>query len=260
MNLDTKEEVVWVADSSDDDSRPVFSPDGSKILFHSNRDGNYNLYTVTPSGSDLTQLTDSPQADTYGSWSPDGSQIVFQTKRNGNKEIYVMNADGSDQTRLTENDVDDQYPVWSPNGDHILYCEEVKVDDLTSIFELFIMNTDGSDQRQLTFGPESYAFPAWSPDNSHIAVEYVASDKDEIVLGELHDDGSFSSTGLTDYLGQSTQPSWSPDSTQIYLASNKDGKFQIYSVDLNGNLSQFTNTDAADEEEPSAAAKVSLGG
>ena len=48
MNLDTKEEVVWVADSSDDDSRPVFSPDGSKILFHSNRDGNYNLYTVTP--------------------------------------------------------------------------------------------------------------------------------------------------------------------------------------------------------------------
>ena len=173
MDLEFQEDVSPLIDDFADDSFPVFSPDGDKILFQSNRDGNYNLYTINPDGSDLTQLTDSAQADTYATWSPDGSQIAFQTKRDGNKEIYVMNADGSDQTRLTHNEVDDQFPAWSPNGDHILYTE-----DVDNVFQLFIMNADSSNQRQLTNGSESYAFPAWSPDGNHIVVEYITPDKD----------------------------------------------------------------------------------
>jgi len=86
----------------------------SKIAFFSNRDGNHEIYTMNPDGTNQTRLTNIPAGDTVPAWSQDGTKIVFDSKRDGNYEIYVMNSDGSNQTRLTNNSTDDRTPSWSP--------------------------------------------------------------------------------------------------------------------------------------------------
>ncbi len=96
-----------------DDSYPVWSPDGTKIAFHTDRDGNYEIYSMDADGQNQTNLTNNPAGDYDPAWSPDGSKIVFDSFRNDNLDIYAMNADGSDPVRITTNEAWDEYPSWS---------------------------------------------------------------------------------------------------------------------------------------------------
>jgi Tol biopolymer transport system component len=54
--------------NSDTDSWPSWSPDGSKIAFDSDRDGNDEIYVMAADGSNQTRLTNSPGGDNYPSW------------------------------------------------------------------------------------------------------------------------------------------------------------------------------------------------
>ena len=86
----------------------------TKIAFHSNRDGNQEIYVMNPDGSRQINLTNNPAKDSNPSWSPDGKMIAFQSDRDGNQEIYIMNADGGESKRLTDNPAQDDCPAWSP--------------------------------------------------------------------------------------------------------------------------------------------------
>ena len=68
-------------DVRDIDYDPVWSPDGSSIVFTSDRDGSADLFRVKPDGTGLEQLTDSPAYDDQAAFSPDGRQLVFVTTR-----------------------------------------------------------------------------------------------------------------------------------------------------------------------------------
>jgi Tol biopolymer transport system component len=78
-----------------------WSPDGRRIAFVSDRDGNDEVYIINVDGSGLRNLTRSPARDGHPAWSPDGRMIGFVSNRGGNRDIYVMNADGSRQRNLT---------------------------------------------------------------------------------------------------------------------------------------------------------------
>ena len=142
---------------------PVWSPDGSRIVFYSNRDGNFEIYTIHPDGTNLTRLTHSDAGDGEMTWSPDGSQIAFSSNRDGPNGIYVMNTDGSDLVRLSDT-AQVSAPAWSPEGTKIAY--ETRVDGNR---DLFVMNADGSGITRLTDHPKNDFSPTWSPDGSRIA-------------------------------------------------------------------------------------------
>ena len=87
-----------------------------KIVFSSEQEGHFELYTISPSGSDLTRLTASSEYEDWRpNWSPDGSQIAFNSSRDGNPEIYVMNEDGSNIQRLTNHAASDYMECWLIN-------------------------------------------------------------------------------------------------------------------------------------------------
>jgi len=90
------------------------SPEQTKIVFSSERDGNEEIYVMNADGSEQKRLTNNPAVDGSSSWSPDGKKIAFESKRAGNLEIYVMNIDGSELKRLTRNRANDMLPSWSP--------------------------------------------------------------------------------------------------------------------------------------------------
>src|SRR5437867_1296846 len=61
-----------------------------RIVSEAARDGNKELYTMNPDGTDVKRLTTSVGDDSNPAWSLDGKKIVFHTNRDGNNEIYVM--------------------------------------------------------------------------------------------------------------------------------------------------------------------------
>jgi len=73
---------------------PAFSPDGVKVIFTTNRDGNYEIYRININGTGIQRLTNAAGTDEFPVYSSDGSKIVFTSDRDGNQEIYTMNADG----------------------------------------------------------------------------------------------------------------------------------------------------------------------
>jgi Tol biopolymer transport system component len=81
--------------TGDSDAFPAWSPDGSKIAFESQRDGNYEIYTMNADGSGLTRLTYTSWSERFLVWSPDGTKIAFESRQTGNVEVFVMNANGT---------------------------------------------------------------------------------------------------------------------------------------------------------------------
>jgi Tol biopolymer transport system component len=168
-------------------SHPAWSPDGRRIAFVSNRDGNHDIFVVDADGGGLRNLTrsrrnhrslqwwgpDGPQ------WSPDGRTIAFRSDRDGNDEIYVVNADGTELRRLTHNSKSDGGPLWSPDGRRILFWRSNNPPGYGIRGDVWVMNADGSGERNLTrnaahpFATDSS--PAWSPDGRKIL---FVSDRD----------------------------------------------------------------------------------
>jgi Tol biopolymer transport system component/DNA-binding winged helix-turn-helix (wHTH) protein len=269
--------------ASSDDSGATWSPDGSKLAFTSNRDGNAEIYVMNSDGSNQKRLTTDGARDVHPVWSPDGSQLVFASNRNNsnpyNFDVYVMNADGSNPTRLTDDPEFDADPVWSPDGKHIAFTSARK-----GQFEIFVMDADGSNQRSLTTG----ASPAWSPDGSRIAfasrrggrthiyiIDPDGSNEIQLTFGAANEtwpswspDGQivFESdrdgnteiyvikvdelTRLTEDVADDIQPAWSPDGKRIAFASRRDGDFEIYSMDSDGQNQRRLTRTAEDDMQP----------
>lgn len=169
------------------EDHPAWSPDGSKIIFDAdyNGDGFYEIYTIHPDGSSLTRLTFNAANDQFADWSPDGSQIAFASDRNGNWDIFVMGADGSNQQPLTTSPDWELFPAWSPDGTQIAFNVVASRPGNTDVF---LMNADGSDPRQLTDTPGYDENPAWSPDGAWIAFQTRRDGHFEIYI--MSPDGS----------------------------------------------------------------------
>lgn len=93
---------LQVLTSSDRDTAPAPSPDGQKIAFMSQQDGNWDIYIVNANGSNLQRLTDDPAEDGLPTWSPDGKVLAFASQRGGSWGIWVMTPTGSDHQLLFE--------------------------------------------------------------------------------------------------------------------------------------------------------------
>jgi Tol biopolymer transport system component len=85
-----------------------------RIAFHSDRDGDFEIYVMNEDSSIPTRLTFNDWFDGEPAWSPDGNKIAFVSQRDGDAEIYLMNADGTGQIRLTHDLAHDGNPVWQP--------------------------------------------------------------------------------------------------------------------------------------------------
>jgi TolB protein len=100
---------------------PAWSPDGRRLAFVSDRDGNVEIYVMDTDGQNQQRLTQNPADDWPAAWSPDGRWIVFASQPDGNWNLYVMNSTGQQVQRLTNDPADEREPVWSPDGRTIAF-------------------------------------------------------------------------------------------------------------------------------------------
>ena len=102
-----------LTDNDSHDGYADWSPDGSRIIFSSERDGRSEIYAMNGDGSNQVSLTNNPDEDEEPAWSPDGSKIALVSNRGDDlgREIYVMDADGSNAVCVL-NGAEDL--TWSP--------------------------------------------------------------------------------------------------------------------------------------------------
>jgi len=225
------------------DFSPSWSPDGTRITFQTNRDGNGEVYVMNADGTGQTRLTNNAAYDVLPSWSPDGTHITFNSNRDGNNEIYVMNADGTGQTNISNNYAYDFSPSWSPDGTQIAFTS-----GRDGTYQIYVMNADGTGQTNISNNAAYDFLPSWSPDGARITFNSTRDGAYQIYV--MNADGT-GQTRLTNNAAYDGSPSWSPDGTHITFNSNRDGNDEIYVMNADGTGQTNISNNAANESSPS---------
>jgi hypothetical protein len=192
------------------DGSPQWAPDGTKIVFGSNRTGGGDIYSMNADGTGEVRVTMSPDRESDPSWSPDGAKIAF-TKAT---ELRLMNPDGTNQTPVTTEADFPFGPDWSPDAATIAYQQHACCDSNDNTQEVHTVHRDGTGDLPLVYGTA----PSWSPDGSRIAIgeqecRYIATtffctDKDIVTMNP---DGSGRLNLTNNGSGEaSADPSWQP--------------------------------------------------
>lgn len=167
---------------------PDYAPDGSRVVFQSYVNGNYNLWTMAPDGGDLRQLTDHTfYDDREPVWSPDGNTVAFSSDRGGDSyDIWTIDVSSQEIRQLTHDDAENYLPTWSPDGTEIAYVSEGGK-------TIRAINRDGDTRTLVEAGPkETLHAPAWGPSRD-VAYVRVAGENnshaDLMISGEQITDG-----------------------------------------------------------------------
>ena len=118
--------VTRLAPAAGLDTEPVFSPDGTKIAFSTERfGGDQDIAVMNANGSGMQLLTTSGLDDVEPAWRPDGQEIAFTRIQGTNeKDVFVMRPDGTGVRQITAVAGEDHDPTYSPNGRQMLITSE----------------------------------------------------------------------------------------------------------------------------------------
>jgi dipeptidyl aminopeptidase/acylaminoacyl peptidase len=100
---------------------PHWSPDGERIVFHSNLEGQWEAYVIPTAGGKPRNLSADPGMDSFPSFSRDGQWVYFNSNRTGKGQIWKIPASGGDAVQVTNNV--GYAPLESPDGAYLYYVQ-----------------------------------------------------------------------------------------------------------------------------------------
>jgi TolB protein len=221
-------------------STPVHSQNsatGERIAFAAYRNGQWDIYSLKPDGTDPRQITNDPFDDTDPAYSPDGTKIAFASRRDNNWDLYLLDLLTGAETRLTDSPHYDGAPTWSPDGESLAY--ESYHNGNLDLWRVGVVGPAGEPGVNLTSDSLGGDFgPAWSPDGRTIAFSrWPATDPDnkaapsnkDLYLLEV---GSGELTRLTDSPAAEEWPAWHPGGDSLTFVLNDLGDREVYTLDV----------------------------
>jgi TolB protein len=254
MRPDGSDPHALATGSGYSDNFPAWSPDGTHIVFQSDRglpDGRRGIFIMEADGANLRTI--GPTAMGYvgfPAWSPDGRKILFSAGASfGEADLYVMNVDGSALRQVTSSPGSERCGEWKPDGSRIVYAWTFE-----GVFGVMTVDQSGGEPERVPPAGFQADCADWSPDGRFIAFasptdhEYppaaemadwrpvIAIYVIELATGDI--------VQLTSNDGRASYPSWSGDGAYIAfhstlggtLASNQEltASREIYTVRADG--------------------------
>ncbi len=208
------------------DTSPRWSPDGSKLAFVSDRNGDRQVFVLPTSGGEARQLTKMRRGAGAPVWSPDGTKIAYTSALDPDDkpEEYEVPLDQKQKDAVEKKKKDE--PL-------VLSRLRVKADSAMGLLpnrfsHIFVIDTKGQGPaHKLTQGDFNYSSPQWSPDGNNIAFSCnMSPDADwEPWFSDIY---VMSSSGgdakkLTPSKGPSGNPVWTPDGKHlVYVGNNME--------------------------------------
>ena len=219
----------------------------SRIFFSSNRDGDWDIYSMDANGDNVVQLTNHPATDEAPACSPDGRRIAFRSERGDTPDLYVMDSDGSNVVRLTHDDLREGHPGWTADGTKFAFSSFRRE---VGNSEIYLMDLDGNDPINLTDHKWADVRPSWSPNGRKMA---FVSFRDggfntphHIFVMNADGTGRRNLTADTG-LKRNWGPTWSPDGRKIAFSTFRhfvpaDSRYDIFVITADGKkLDQLTD-------------------
>lgn len=196
--------IRTLTNSSGYDAEATISPNGKKIVFTSERDGDLELYSMDKNGKNVKRLTNEVGYDGGAFFSPDSKMIVYRgshptTPEDVKKykdllaqhlivpttfELWVMNADGSNKRQVTKLNAASFAPFFTPDGKSIVFCTNYfATDPRKRNFDLAMINLDGTGLERVTFNESFDGFPMFSPDGKKLV---FASNRNSVKEGDTN--------------------------------------------------------------------------
>jgi Tol biopolymer transport system component len=236
---------------------PELSPDGSKVIYFSERDlFSIDLYVAdAKTGEVIRKITDTATSAHYeslafltsaGAWDPQGRRFVFPGLAKGEPILTIVDVTtGKYDREIRLSEVHEVInPTWSPDGKQIAFSALIG-----GFNDLFVYDLDKSALRRLTTDPFTEMDPAWSPDGRRIAfaTDRFTTNLDVLKPGPLKLAFLDVASGAVTQLGgfdnaKNIGPQWAPDGQSLFFISDRGGISNIYRIAANGGrTTQLTN-------------------
>jgi TolB protein len=219
-----------------DEIQPAFSPDGRRIAYASNKNGNFDIWIIdTDTNGAAVQVTFGGADELHPSWTPEGDWLVYSafSSRSGEWDIMMTSVNTGTVKELGRG----KFPRVSPDGSRILFQRSRRRDGFW--YSIWTMNMDGANQTEVISSADWGAInPSWSPDGQFIAFAAVHKSPeakltarfwrgDDIYVVRANGRGLIQ---VTDDTEPAWEPCWSIRDGRIYFISERNGFRNIWSI------------------------------
>lgn len=225
------------------DRSPRWSPDGKEIVFESDRNGNWDIYTLNPITRELTQITYSDAQDRRPHWHPTNKKILFESNRSGHSRLYEYSLDTRETLGINIPGMEGEFTFgsYAPDANRIAF----NIDNNLAIYDL-----RNRTSKQITFDETRSLYPRWSPSGDHLCFFSRRDTKgviDELYVINLSNN---SVERVTEWATHNFTPSWSNDGRYLVCSTSLlDSRPEIFIVELSSQkLKRITHNSYSDTE------------
>jgi TolB protein len=222
---------ICLTNNAYEDRYATWSPDGQWIAFHSDRDGDREIYMMDYMGENVRQLTQNDVDDIRPTWRSDGESLLFESTRDGQQGLYEVRID-QPGVRLyaTSKEGELMFADCAKNGS---VAASLKLSDSTS--HIVLLDQEGKVVRKLVENEYRNHYPRWSPDGKEILYfsRKETNNTDDEVYRLNVENGD--EQRLTTWPTHNFCPSWSPDGENlVYVTSMEDVRPEIFIMESRG--------------------------
>ncbi len=223
---------------------PRWSKDG-RIFYTTYKYRNPDIFAIDLRAGKISPIIIKKGLSLIGGVSPDGKALVFTSSGGANPSIYIYNLETHQKVQITNKTTAvDGSPSYSPDGKYITF-----VSNRAGNPQVYVMELSTGQTRPLTKNFNWSDTPQWSPTGEWI----VFSGREgpyhpmDIFLVDL--------TGtqikrLTSDAGSNEDPTWSPDGRFIAFTTTRNGRRQLYMMDMDGSAPHLLADVAGDSFTP----------